>query len=99
MVEAAVGHARRLGDVADAGVEEALVLEHLASGLDQRRPGPVALEGERLLGPGPRDGTGRWAGLDFRLWRHVVEHSADRAPIEGLPKLVAIRGLTSGWGK
>src|SRR5438067_1309737 len=65
VVEAAVGHARRLGDVADAGVEEALLLEHLTAGLDQRRPGPVALEGERLLGPRPRDGTRRPGGLSF----------------------------------
>ena len=65
MVEAAVGHARRLGDVSDAGGEEALLLEHLTSGLDQRGPGPVALAGERRLGPRPRDGTRRPGGLSF----------------------------------
>jgi hypothetical protein len=43
-VERPVGDARRLGDVADAGVEEALLLEHLAGGLHERRPGATPFQ-------------------------------------------------------
>jgi len=52
MADGGSGHAGRVCDVRDAGVEEAVALEDLPGGADERVAGAGAAGGERFGGEG-----------------------------------------------